>query len=724
MVMAGDTVPLQNIAVASTWGDQRRLWPWRIAVTLVSFVVGQALIYHHAAPFLWVLLLVSWPRWRALFGAMVIGGLAGTLIAIGWLPALCMAFLIFFIPVPWRLTKALPARWALVVLGSLSVYWIGQTYSPMRAIAAALVALGAVFLYGATERELARISEGLGGKSTLLLGLAALGSLIAGLEGWMLGPVLPSVVLGGLLILAAAILSGPAGGSVAGATLGFTLAVRGSDPSGGIGILVATGFLAGWLGVRAWRLASLGLVAGFVLYAIVIRIPGHLTQFWLSLAIAASVLQLVPPSLVTVAKAWADAMVSGETKDTMVRRLEQIADVMGEMARAFRMEEEPRHLDPNLVDAVVEPVCKKCSLYRVCWEDDFYRSYRSILDLTAHGEEEILTPDHIPQDLRRRCIKPDAVVHAANVGLNKERDHARMAMRVRESRALAELQLSGVADMIRDMAHEPVIERPRSKRKSGSEVLDYRVGIAKRPRRGGVITGDADLVRDITETEVIFGLSDGMGVGPRAAWESGTAISLLEQLLLAGFSQAMSVRAVNTTLLLRSVDDHFATLDLVLFDRKTRGAELVKVAAAPTFIRRGGRVEVVRAHSLPVGILHEVQIDPVYRTIEPSDVIVLITDGVIDGTPRDGGEDKLREFLTDITLEDPALLAETILSYMLGGSEDGRDDASVMVIQVLAPGRRKLSWDEAREENKTHEWTHISPTPIRRKKKIPSHLVH
>ena len=722
--MAGEPIPLQTVMAASSWDARRRLWPLRVAVALVSFVVGQALIYHHAAPFLWVLMIVAWPRWRPLFGAMAIGGLLGTLTAIGWMPALCLFLLIFLIPIPWRIQRALWTRWALLVLGSLAVYGVGQTYSPMRSLVALLIATGAVLLYWATEREVARISQGLGGESTLLLGLAALGSLIAGLEGWILGPVLPSVVLGGLLILAAAVLSGPAGGAVAGATLGFTLAIRGSDPSGGIGILVASGFFAGWLGARSWRLASLGLVAGFVLYAVVIRIPSHLTEFWLSLAIAAVVLQLVPGSLIVLAQDWAQALVSGETKDSMVTRLERIADVMGEMARAFRIEEEPVHHEPNLVDSVVEPVCKKCSLYRACWEDDFYRSYRAILDLTARGEAEILTPAHIPQDLRRRCIKPDAVVHAANLGVNKEREHARMSMKVRESRALAELQLSGVATLIRDLAHEPVIENPRQRKKMKVDALDYRIGIAKRPRRGGVVTGDADLVRELSDSHVVFGLSDGMGVGPRAAWESGTAMSLLEQLLLAGFSPGMSVRAVNTTLLLRSVDDHFATLDLVLLDRESRGAELVKVAAAPTFIRRGHRVEVVHARSLPVGILHEVQIDPVYRAIEPQDVIVLVTDGVIDGTPLDAGQERLQSFLGDVTIDDPKILAETILSFMLGGSEDGRDDAAVMVIQVLAHGEReRLSESSRTQTPPIHEWKRITPAPIR-KRKPRSHLVH
>ncbi|MHB1953209.1 MAG: SpoIIE family protein phosphatase [Sulfobacillus sp.] len=723
--MIGELLPMHNSTASDApFKDRKRMWLLRVGMALLGFILGQALIYHHAAPFLWVFLIVIWPRWRAVFGALAIGGLIGTWTAAGWMAAGVMILAVLLIPTPFKVSKLLWLRWVLVAVGSVGIFWIGQAITPLNALIAAMVGTGAVLLYWASEREIGRINEGEGSEGTLLLGLASLGSVIAGLEGWGIGPVLPGVALGGLLILSAAVVSGPAGGAVAGATLGFTLAVRGSDPVGGVGILVATGFFAGWLASRHWRLGSLGLLLGFLLYAVMVRVPDHLTQFWVSLAIAAVLIQGVPPSLVLLAKEWAQALVTGESADSAAHRLQHIGAVMGEMARAFRIEDETVHQEPNLVETVVNAVCKKCSLYRSCWEDDFYRSYRGVLDLTSRGENEILTAAHLGGDLKRRCIKPDGLAQAANLALNKERERARIALRVRESRALAELQLSGLAQLIQDMAADPAVQERRRQRKPMPPCLDYRTGVAKRPRRGGVITGDADLVREINATQVVFGLSDGMGVGPRAAWESGTAMSLLEQLLLAGFSQTVAVRAVNTTLLLRSVDDHFATLDLILLDRGGRGAELVKVAAAPTFVRRGSRIEIVRAHTLPVGILQEVQIEPIYRIVEAGDLIVMVTDGVLDGSSLEEGEEKLRQLLCEVFIEDPEVLAETILSYMLGGDEDGRDDAAVMVIQLWEHGKMRPNLSQFAGTPKVKEWQRLTPEPIRSKAKPRSFLVH
>ncbi len=719
--MIGDTRVIKPSAVPKgSVSDHTRLLVLKGGMGLLGFVVGQALLYHHAAPFLWVFLVVIWPRWRRVLGAFVIGGMVGTVMAAGWMPLLVLAAGILLLPLPWRWRHTVWLRWILVPLGAGGAFLIGQVGTPFVFLIAALVGAGSVFLYWGLEQEIDRISLGYGSEGTLTLGLAALGCVIAGLEGWTVGPVLPGVVLGGIVILSAAIASGPAGGAVAGATLGFTLAVRGSDPVGGIGILVASGFFAGWFATRQWRLGTLGLLMGFILYAVVIRVPTHLTQYWVSLAIAAALIQAIPSAVVPLAKDWAEALVTGESLNSVSKRMKQIGTVMDEMARAFRIEEESAPPEPNLVETVVGTVCKKCSLYRSCWEDDFYRSYRGVLDLTAHGEKEILTAAHLEGDLKRRCIKPDALAQAANLAVNKERDRARLALRVRESRALAELQLSGIAELIGDMAEDPATQERRRQKMRTILHLDYVAGVAKRPRKGGVVTGDADLVCKLNETQVVFGLSDGMGVGPRAAWESGTAMSLLEQLLIAGFTQARAVRAVNTTLLLRSVDDHFATLDLLLLDCSARGAELVKVAAAPTFIKRGSRVEIIQGHSLPVGIIQDVQIDPLYRILEPGDLIVMVTDGVLDREPLQASEERLRQFLAEVSIEDGQVLAETILSYMLGGTEDGRDDASVLTIQIFEHGKTRANT----RSTKSGEWQRITPQPIRSKPKTRKFLVN
>ncbi len=449
-------------------------------------------------------------------------------------------------------------------------------------------------------------------------------------------------------------------------------------------------------------------MVGVLLYAVLVRLPPALTTFWLSLGVAAAGAELLPDAYLGIARQWVRALLTGREMNTLPDRLKRIAAVMAEMARAFRIEEEAPQAETHLVETVVTTVCKTCSLRRSCWEENFYRSYRGVVDLTANAATEVVTSQHLRGDLARRCIRPDTVAHAVNLAANRERERAQVALRIRESRALAELQLTGLSQLVGEMAEDwQDLTQPRRRGRS-QFFLGYAVGVAQRPRRGGVVTGDTGLVRELSPGRVVFGLSDGMGVGPRAAWESGTAMSLLEQLLLAGFSQVLAVRAVNTTLLLRSVDDHFATLDLVLLDRTAHGVELVKVAAAPTFLRRGGRVEIIRAHSLPVGIVNDVSISPVYHTIAPGDWVVLVTDGVLEYF-QDQGEERLRQFLEKLPGAEPQTMAETILSYMLGDHRDGRDDASVMVIEVRSghrPGRSAASAAPA-------TWQPIAPVSLR-----------
>lgn len=715
--MAGEAILTNELAGGVESRNREtasKIWAVRAVVFFLAWTLGQAMIYHHDAPFVWIFLVIIWRRRRRFYAAGLLGAIIGTWMGIGWVTGLSLFLWSFIIPLPWRWRYGPWLHWPMVGLGAAFLYWVAHPkpltmlYPDMVAI---LVAAGALGLYHVANVQIDRLSEGLGDHSVLVLAWAALGAFLAGLAGYNWGLIDPALVLGGLMMAAAAVLDGPAGGAVAGATLGITLAMRGADPAGGVGILVAGGFMAGWAAAKHWRLAAPGLLTGVIVYAVVVRMPYQLTTFWLSLGLAGVLSEMLPDRAAQAARQWVSRVVNGPPGDSFAQRLERIASVMAEMARAFRMEEDLPRPETNLVEAVVNSVCRKCSLYRACWEEDFYRSYRGVLDLIAKAESDVVTEQHLSGDLARRCIRPDRVAQAANLAMTKERERANLALRVRESRALAEIQLTGLAQLVRDMAQAGV--PPETARRVGQRrPLDYAVGVAKRPRRGGLISGDSELICELPGGRVIFGLSDGMGVGPRAAWESGTAMSLMEQLLLAGFSQTLAVRAVNTTLLLRSVDDHFATLDLLLVDRVERGAELVKVAAAPTFLRRGGRVEVIQAHTLPVGILQEVPVEPVYHTLEPGDVVVLVTDGVLENG-QDRGEERLADFLRELPRLDAKMMAESILSFMLGGDEDGRDDAAVMVVEIMARDARSESPSRA-YEHPVGEWRRLTPKPVRR----------
>lgn len=208
-------------------------------------------------------------------------------------------------------------------------------------------------------------------------------------------------------------------------------------------------------------------------------------------------------------------------------------------------------------------------------------------------------------------------------------------------------------------------------------------GAACRARGGAPVSGDNYSVYELEDGRVALILSDGMGVGPRAAAESATTISLLERLLNAGFNEELSLRTVNNILLLRSGGENFATVDLVVLDLYLGEAEFVKVGSYLSYLKRGKEVSRIEPRALPIGIVEDIHIQPLIRRLRDGDVIVMVTDGVLGGRAAgEGGPDWLEDFILRARTDEPGLLARQILAR--GEERPGRkaDDMAVLVARI------------------------------------------
>ncbi|CCO08636.1 stage II sporulation protein E [Desulforamulus hydrothermalis] len=156
------------------------------------------------------------------------------------------------------------------------------------------------------------------------------------------------------------------------------------------------------------------------------------------------------------------------------------------------------------------------------------------------------------------------------------------------------------------------------------------VGVAKVAKDGQAVCGDSHAVLQLKEGRMALLLSDGMGTGVKAAKESGTIISLLEHLLESGFGQDLAVKTVNSIMMLRSAEETFSTVDLTVVDLYTGHASFLKIGAVPSYILRGRRVTVVKANSLPVGVVENLQFAAINRTLAAGDLLVMVSDGVLD----------------------------------------------------------------------------------------------
>lgn len=212
------------------------------------------------------------------------------------------------------------------------------------------------------------------------------------------------------------------------------------------------------------------------------------------------------------------------------------------------------------------------------------------------------------------------------------------------------------------------------------------LGAAGAGKSGSLITGDSYSYFYLKGGRFGLVLSDGMGVGPRAALESGTTISLLHYLLESGFSHGLAIKTLNSVLALRSPGESFATVDLIIIDLYSGQAEFLKIGAEPSFILRDGRVSRIGAGSLPVGILEEVEATALNRLLEQGDVLVVVTDGVLDANR--GAVDKeewMIKILNEVDDMHPQDMAELILKLAqtgAGGPSRAPDDMAVLVAKL------------------------------------------
>lgn len=214
-----------------------------------------------------------------------------------------------------------------------------------------------------------------------------------------------------------------------------------------------------------------------------------------------------------------------------------------------------------------------------------------------------------------------------------------------------------------------------------SNTYNVRYGAAQVGKEA--VCGDSFTVATLKEGKQLVALSDGMGVGENASRESQAAVHLLENLLAGGFSRDMALQTINSVLLLRSRKESFATLDLVMIDLFTGQGDFIKTGSAPTFIKRKGLVQVIISQSWPMGILDEVEIFSDQRNLLPGDIIVMVSDGVVEAAEQQGDSYWIEGVLRVMDAEDPQMLAESILHRALGLCHGKPlDDMSVICLQM------------------------------------------
>ncbi len=211
------------------------------------------------------------------------------------------------------------------------------------------------------------------------------------------------------------------------------------------------------------------------------------------------------------------------------------------------------------------------------------------------------------------------------------------------------------------------------------------IGISKKTKDNSPVSGDSSLSIKLDDGKYLLAISDGMGTGPKARQASQIAIKMLNRLLSSGFDKDTSIELINSTLSLNTEEDTFATLDIAILDLYAGNMEFIKNGACPTYIKEKKEVQIVKALSLPAGIMENISLVVYDKDIEDNDILVMCSDGIMESNEEYQNKELwVRDILTNLQTQNVQKIADIITKEAVdNGYGSVKDDMTIIVAKFI-----------------------------------------
>ena len=232
----------------------------------------------------------------------------------------------------------------------------------------------------------------------------------------------------------------------------------------------------------------------------------------------------------------------------------------------------------------------------------------------------------------------------------------------------------------------------KKQNKQGRRIISFlsadkyviQIGQATKIKNDSPVSGDSLLQIRLNDGKYLVALSDGMGTGPDARKSSQIAIKMLERLLMSGFDKDTSIDLINTTIM-NANEEIFATLDIAIIDLYKGNIEFIKNGACPTYIKNSNNVQVIKANSLPVGIINHAGLQAFDRDIISGEIMLMCTDGILDSNVEYKNKELwVKYLLEDIETNNTKKVADLVLNEAIdNGYGTAKDDMSIIVCKLV-----------------------------------------
>ncbi|WP_342476530.1 stage II sporulation protein E [Paenibacillus sp. FSL H7-0350] len=661
-----------------------------------------------------------------------------------------------------------------VVIGP-SLTWYPLMMAAIDAILGFVLTL--VFLQALPVFTYKQKSRALRNEEVLCL-IILLASVMTGLVGWTINGLSLEHVLSRFLILIFALAGGAPLGAAVGVVTGLILSLADIGAIYQMSLLAFAGMLAGMMQSGRKGAVSIGMLLGSTILSVYFMGPGDVMNSTWETCAAIVLFLLTPKGMITaIAKYVPGTADHSRTQHEYARRVrditadrvtqfsqvfQQLSSSFGQIPRAAEAGKSDREME-DFMNTVTEGACAGCIRRTHCWDAKFYQTYRYMTDMMTTVEEcPDITAAQLPPEWSRICGRTREVLEVMKGQYELYQHDMRWKRQIYDSRQFVAEQLSGVSQVMEDLAKEIKREGQAMYRQESqirealeklglsihsieilsldpgrveievvhaytrgfdecrkmiapllSDILEENIavvsetaihpreglsmvtfgsakayeissGVAAAAMGGDMLSGDSFSTVELGNGTFAVSISDGMGNGERARMESSAALSMLEKLLQSGMDEKLAVKSVNSILLLRSPDEFYATVDMALIDQYSAQTIFMKIASAPSFIRRGSEVIPVTASNLPIGIIKDIEVDLVTMQLRPGDILIMMTDGIYDAPGYAVNKEIwMKRLIQELEGDDPQDMADELLDKVIRyQGNEVHDDMTIVVSRV------------------------------------------
>lgn len=778
------------------WGQKQRFIQlmaakkWMFLLSFMGFLLGRAMILDELSPFavafFGVIVFMRRDSMLPVAGAIIAGSLftpfPGALVIIAELIIFLLVYKgmesfqridLSYAPLMVFVSSFMVGLFQIVIGPSLSWYPLMMiTLDALLGFVLTLVFLQALPLLTYKQKSRALRNE------EILCLIILLASVMTGLVGWSITGLSLEHILSRFLILIFAMAGGAPLGAAVGVVTGLILSLADIGAIYQMSLLAFSGMLAGMMQGGRKGAVSIGMLLGSTILSVYFTVPGEMMASTWETCAAVVLFLLTPKGLISaIAKYVPGTSDHSRSQHEYARRVrditaervtqfsqvfQQLSSSFGQIPRAGEAGKSDREME-DFMSTVTEGACAGCIRRTHCWDAKFYQTYRYMTDMMTTVEEcPDITAAQLPPEWSRICGKTGEVLEVMKGQYDLYQHDMRWKRQIYDSRQFVAEQLSGVSQVMEDLAKEIKREGQAMYRQESqirealeklglsihgidilsldpgrveievvhaytrgfdecrkmiapllSDILDENIavmsetavhpreglsmvtfgsakayevntGVAVASKGGDMLSGDSFSTVELGNGTFAVSISDGMGNGERARMESSAALSMLEKLLQSGMDEKLAVKSVNSILLLRSPDEFYATVDMALIDQYSAQTTFMKIASAPSFIRRGSEVIPVTASNLPIGIIKDIDVDLVSMQLRPGDILIMMTDGIYDAPGYAVNKEIwMKRLIQELEGDDPQDMADSLLDKVIRYQGNEIHDDMTIVISRL-----------------------------------------